>query len=336
MRILKSHPLLRLVNSYLIDSSEPSNISYLWNFGSLLAVCLVIQIITGVTLAMHYSPNVLEAFNSIEHKYYVEFFTSSLIELLLCENFYISNSTITNLKTITGVTLAMHFIIIKKPSLKEVLEGLGIEVEGLEIDIDDINLDNIDQIIALIKKLLGLDLNYLTLWYIILTLLVILYLAIKNRKQLELDLTPILLRKGNCYYKAIIDLKDPTGYNLKRLYALNSNIQGLVIYCPELTPSRRYCVYSTQPISNIEVSYDILGSDLLDNQEYHISINFVSPNRVLWLLFSSVFDLKISTGFEEYAIAISPDLENLNTIEIRGLLSTYIDNNRPSPPFFDT
>jgi ubiquinol-cytochrome c reductase cytochrome b subunit len=67
MRILKSHPLLKLVNSYLIDTSQPSNISYLWNFGSLLAVCLVIQIITGVTLAMHYSPNVSEAFNSIEH-----------------------------------------------------------------------------------------------------------------------------------------------------------------------------------------------------------------------------------------------------------------------------
>ena len=67
MRILKSHPLLKLVNSYLIDASQPSNISYLWNFGSLLLVCLVIQIITGITLAMHYSPNVLEAFNSIEH-----------------------------------------------------------------------------------------------------------------------------------------------------------------------------------------------------------------------------------------------------------------------------
>jgi len=67
MRILKSHPLLRLVNSYLIDASQPSNISYLWNFGSLLLLCLVIQIITGVTLAMHYTPNVLEAFNSIEH-----------------------------------------------------------------------------------------------------------------------------------------------------------------------------------------------------------------------------------------------------------------------------
>ena len=67
MRILKSHPLLKLLNSYLIDHSQPSNISYLWNFGSLLAVCLGIQIVTGVTLAMHYSPNVLEAFNSIEH-----------------------------------------------------------------------------------------------------------------------------------------------------------------------------------------------------------------------------------------------------------------------------
>ena len=67
MRILKNDPILKLGNSYLIDSSQPSNLNYLWNFGSLLACCLVIQIITGVTLAMHYNPNVLEAFNSIEH-----------------------------------------------------------------------------------------------------------------------------------------------------------------------------------------------------------------------------------------------------------------------------
>lgn len=51
----------------MIDSPQPSNLSYLWNFGSLLAVCLGIQIITGVFLAMHYNPSVLEAFNSIEH-----------------------------------------------------------------------------------------------------------------------------------------------------------------------------------------------------------------------------------------------------------------------------
>jgi len=67
MRILKSHPLLRLVNSYLIDAPTPANISYLWNFGSLLAICLIIQIVTGVTLAMHYTPSVAEAFNSVEH-----------------------------------------------------------------------------------------------------------------------------------------------------------------------------------------------------------------------------------------------------------------------------
>lgn len=67
MRVLKSHPLLKLVNSYVIDSPQPSNISYLWNFGSLLALCLIIQIVTGVTLGMHYTPNVLEAFDSVEH-----------------------------------------------------------------------------------------------------------------------------------------------------------------------------------------------------------------------------------------------------------------------------
>lgn len=67
MRLLKSHPLLKIINSYVIDSSQPSNLSYLWNFGSLLAFCLIIQIITGVTLAMHYTPSVTEAFDSVEH-----------------------------------------------------------------------------------------------------------------------------------------------------------------------------------------------------------------------------------------------------------------------------
>lgn len=67
MRIFKNHPLLKIVNGYVIDASQPSNINYLWNFGSLLLLCLVIQIVTGVTLAMHYNPSVLEAFNSVEH-----------------------------------------------------------------------------------------------------------------------------------------------------------------------------------------------------------------------------------------------------------------------------
>jgi len=67
MRLLKTHVLLRFVNSYIVDSPQPANISYLWNFGSLLALCLVIQILTGAFLAMHYTPNVDFAFNSVEH-----------------------------------------------------------------------------------------------------------------------------------------------------------------------------------------------------------------------------------------------------------------------------
>ena len=67
MRIIKRHPLLKPATDFVIDSPTPSNISYWWNFGSLLGLSLVIQIISGVTLAMHYNPNVLEAFNSVEH-----------------------------------------------------------------------------------------------------------------------------------------------------------------------------------------------------------------------------------------------------------------------------
>jgi len=67
MRFLKKQILLRFLNSYIVDSPEPANISYLWNFGSLLGICLIIQILTGVFLAMHYIPNVDFAFNSVEH-----------------------------------------------------------------------------------------------------------------------------------------------------------------------------------------------------------------------------------------------------------------------------
>jgi ubiquinol-cytochrome c reductase cytochrome b subunit len=67
MRFLKSNPIFSLLNSYLIDSPQPANISYMWNFGSLLGICLLIQILTGVFLAMHYTPNVDLAFISVEH-----------------------------------------------------------------------------------------------------------------------------------------------------------------------------------------------------------------------------------------------------------------------------
>lgn len=67
MRLRLTHPVLKIMNAALIDLPVPVNISYLWNFGSLLGLCLVIQIITGVFLAMHYCPDVSLAFNSIHH-----------------------------------------------------------------------------------------------------------------------------------------------------------------------------------------------------------------------------------------------------------------------------
>nr|YP_009387536.1 cytochrome b [Nauphoeta cinerea]ARS88105.1 cytochrome b [Nauphoeta cinerea] len=62
-----SHPLFKIANNALIDLPTPSNISSWWNFGSLLGLCLVIQIITGIFLAMHYCPNIDSAFNSVNH-----------------------------------------------------------------------------------------------------------------------------------------------------------------------------------------------------------------------------------------------------------------------------
>nr|YP_010875368.1 cytochrome b [Pycnoscelus surinamensis]WGW15115.1 cytochrome b [Pycnoscelus surinamensis] len=62
-----SHPLFKIVNNALIDLPTPSNISSWWNFGSLLGLCLGIQIITGIFLAMHYCPNIELAFNSVNH-----------------------------------------------------------------------------------------------------------------------------------------------------------------------------------------------------------------------------------------------------------------------------
>lgn len=63
----KIHPLIKIINFSLIDLPAPARISYWWNFGSLLGLCLTIQIITGLFLAIHYTPRISLAFNSIIH-----------------------------------------------------------------------------------------------------------------------------------------------------------------------------------------------------------------------------------------------------------------------------
>nr|AAQ84013.1 cytochrome b [Tupaia salatana] len=63
----KKHPLLKILNHSFIDLPAPSNISSWWNFGSLLGICLVLQILTGLFLAMHYTADTTTAFSSVTH-----------------------------------------------------------------------------------------------------------------------------------------------------------------------------------------------------------------------------------------------------------------------------
>nr|AFY11396.1 cytochrome b [Pheucticus tibialis] len=63
----KNHQILKVINNALIDLPAPSNISTWWNFGSLLGLCLITQIITGLLLAMHYTADTNLAFSSVAH-----------------------------------------------------------------------------------------------------------------------------------------------------------------------------------------------------------------------------------------------------------------------------
>nr|YP_009743964.1 cytochrome b [Protambulyx strigilis]QIE12726.1 cytochrome b [Protambulyx strigilis] len=63
----KYHPVIKIINGSLIDLPTPSNISSWWNFGSLLALCLMIQILTGLFLTMYYTANIELAFYSVNY-----------------------------------------------------------------------------------------------------------------------------------------------------------------------------------------------------------------------------------------------------------------------------
>nr|Q9B2C4.1 RecName: Full=Cytochrome b; AltName: Full=Complex III subunit 3; AltName: Full=Complex III subunit III; AltName: Full=Cytochrome b-c1 complex subunit 3; AltName: Full=Ubiquinol-cytochrome-c reductase complex cytochrome b subunit [Pethia conchonius]AAK12998.1 cytochrome b [Pethia conchonius] len=63
----KTHPLIKIANGALVDLPAPSNISSWWNFGSLLGLCLITQILTGLFLAMHYTSDISTAFSSVMH-----------------------------------------------------------------------------------------------------------------------------------------------------------------------------------------------------------------------------------------------------------------------------
>nr|YP_009917934.1 cytochrome b [Stylocidaris reini]QLM01969.1 cytochrome b [Stylocidaris reini] len=63
----KEHPIFRILNGTFVDLPLPSNLSIWWNFGSLLGLCLIVQILTGLFLAMHYTADISLAFSSVSH-----------------------------------------------------------------------------------------------------------------------------------------------------------------------------------------------------------------------------------------------------------------------------
>nr|YP_009564047.1 cytochrome b [Puerulus angulatus]QAX91410.1 cytochrome b [Puerulus angulatus] len=67
MPVRKTHPLFKIMNGALVDMPIPINISVFWNFGSLLGLCLIVQIVTGLFLSMHYTADVNLAFSSVAH-----------------------------------------------------------------------------------------------------------------------------------------------------------------------------------------------------------------------------------------------------------------------------
>nr|WMQ77843.1 cytochrome b [Lassaba albidaria] len=67
LSLRKTHPIIKIINGSLIDLPSPSNISSWWNFGSLLALCLIIQIVTGLFLTMYYTANIEMAFYSVNY-----------------------------------------------------------------------------------------------------------------------------------------------------------------------------------------------------------------------------------------------------------------------------
>nr|YP_009003560.1 cytochrome b [Luetkenotyphlus brasiliensis]AGZ19045.1 cytochrome b [Luetkenotyphlus brasiliensis] len=67
VNVRKTHPLIKIINNSFIDLPSPSNLSSLWNYGSLLGLCLISQILTGLFLAMHYTADTSMAFSSVAH-----------------------------------------------------------------------------------------------------------------------------------------------------------------------------------------------------------------------------------------------------------------------------
>lgn len=60
-------PIIRLAHDTMLEFPTPKNLNYWFTFGGILTFCLMVQIVTGIVLAMHYTPHAAHAFDSVEH-----------------------------------------------------------------------------------------------------------------------------------------------------------------------------------------------------------------------------------------------------------------------------
>lgn len=67
MRLFKSHYIIRHINDTLVDYKSPTNLNYFWNYGVIAGICLIIQICSGLVLAMHYTANSESSFECLDH-----------------------------------------------------------------------------------------------------------------------------------------------------------------------------------------------------------------------------------------------------------------------------
>lgn len=140
-----------------------------------------------------------------------------------------------------------------------------------------------------------------------------------------MSLVPIILRKDNSYSLGIIDLKDKSGYYLKRLYWGYSYVIDDVVTNDIFVPEYTVCIYFNIPISlvNIDSQYTIILRYL--NLDTHISINLPKPGLLNILYLYLDYSLTINTGYYPCDMPLDMFVWDSNLTEFRGLEELLLD-----------
>jgi NADH-ubiquinone oxidoreductase chain 3 len=296
VRLLKSHPLLRLANSYLVDSPQPINLSYLWNFGSLLAFCLVIQRITGVTLAMHYNPSVTEAFNSVY---------SLDANFIMCDaprawGLYFQDSASPQMEALVKLYGDIMFY----------LEAIGFTATS---------------IIGTIEPGIDIDLgNQVSLYAAIFLLLLVSELFRRIHKpKLHIQCEVVMVKDGDTSKLCLIDLNDQCGHNLWLYYHLSSDVTRHSVrwngktwhavmsktFPPAMSPN------GLSPIVHDYLYSRFVNNDSIDLYAPILEVVFPGPNMVQYGLLCQDYDVKTFNGLHNHRTEFLPMDLILGTVD---------------------